>query len=115
MIKTFGRGGPTSIVKRVDHHAQDVADLVGALMNGLLASEVARSDAVHELHLGKGANEANLYLASGAKFAFRGRADAGKPYDRIEILDAPMNGDVVAIVRQPNDVPPAMAVIEQAL
>ena len=115
MIKTFGQGGLVTIVKRVDHHAEDIAMIAWALMNALLASDVARSDEVHELHLGKGANGANLYLKSGAKFAFRGRADPGKPYDRIEILNAPHNGEVIATVRALDDVPAAMTVIEQAL
>jgi len=115
VIQTFGQGGLVTIVKRVDHHAEDIAMIAWALMNALLASEIARSDEVHELHLGKGANGANLYLKSGAKFAFRGRADPGKPYDRIEILDAPHNGEVVATVQALDDVPAAMALIEQAL
>lgn len=115
MIQTFGQGGLVTIVNRVDHHAEDISMIAWALMNALLASEVARSDEVHELHLGKGANGANLYLKSGDKFAFRGRADPGKPYDRIEILNAPHNGDVVATVRALDDVPAAMAVIEKSL
>lgn len=115
VIQTFGQGGLVTIVKRVDHHAEDIAMIAWALMNALLASEVARSNEVHELHLGKGANGANLYLDSGTKFAFRGRADPGRPYDRIEVLDAPHNGKVVATVRTVDDVPGAMAVIEQAL
>jgi hypothetical protein len=115
VIQTFGQGGLVTIVNRVDHHAEDIAMIAWALMNALLASEVARSGDVHELHLGKGANGANLYLKSGAKFAFRGRADPGKSYDRIEILNAPHNGMVVATVRTLDDVPAAMAVVEDAL
>jgi hypothetical protein len=115
VIQAFGQGGLVTIIKRVDHHAEDIAMIAWALMNALLASEVARSNEVHELHLEKGANGANLYLDSGAKFAFRGRADPGGPYDRIEILDAPHNGKGVATVRTLDDVPVVMAVIEQAL
>jgi hypothetical protein len=103
-----------TIVERVDHHAEGIAMIAWAL-NALLASEVARSDEVNELHLGKGANGANLYLNSGAKFAFRGRAAPGEPYDRIEILDAPHNGKVVATVQTLDDVFAAMLMIEQSL
>lgn len=114
MLKVYGQGRPTTIVNRVDHHARTIADLVAALMNGILASEVARDDEVHHLHLGKGANGANLYLASGAKFAFRAAVNDRNAYDRIEVLDAPKNGTVVATVRSPRDVPAAVGVIERA-
>jgi hypothetical protein len=55
MIKTYGQGQATTITDRLDHHAEALLPLAGALMNGLLASEVARDDQVHQLHLGKGA------------------------------------------------------------
>lgn len=115
MIRTYGQGKATSITKRLDHHAETLLPLAGALMNGLLASEVARSEQIHELHLGKGAGGVNLYLASGAKFAFRAGHDASQPYERIEILDAPKEGEVVAVVKEMADVPAAIERIEAAL
>jgi hypothetical protein len=115
MIRTYGQGQATSITKRLDHHAERLVPLAGALMNGLLASEVARDGQVHELHLGKGAGGVNLYLVGGAKFAFRAGLDANQQYERVEILDAPQEGDVVATVREPNDVPAAIGMIEASL
>lgn len=84
-------------------------------MNGLLASDVARDDKVHELHLGKGAGGVNLYLANGAKFAFRPGLDSRQRYERVDVLDAPKHGKVVATVRTPDDVPAAIKRIEAAL
>jgi hypothetical protein len=84
-------------------------------MNGLLASEVARDEQVHELHLGKGAGGVNLHLANGTTFAFRAGLDVNQRYDSVEILDAPKEGVVVASVRTPSDVPAAIATIEAAL
>lgn len=115
MIRTNGQGQATSITKRLDHHAEALLPLAGALMNGLLASEVARDDQVHELHLGKGAGGVNLYLAGGAMFAFRAGFDADQQYERVEIFDAPKEGAVVAVVREPSDVPSAISRIEAAL
>jgi hypothetical protein len=115
MIRTYGQGKATSITKRLDHHAESLLPLAGALMNGLLASQVARDEQVHELHLGKGAGGVNLYLASGAKFAFRAGLDTDQKYERVEILDAPKQGNVVAVVRELGDVPAAISQIEEAL
>jgi hypothetical protein len=115
MIQTYGQGRSTSISRRVDHHARALAPLVSALMNGLLASEIARDDRVHRLHLGKGAAGVNLYLDSGAKFAFRPHVDEYNRYDRIDILDAPKEGTVVTSVRDPGDVAAAVRVIEEGL
>jgi len=115
VIRTYGQGKATSITKRLDHHAEALMPLAGALMNGLLASEVARDEKIHELHLGKGAGGVNLYLASGAKFAFRAGYDADQRYERVEILDAPIEGKVVAVVKEMGDVPSAIGQIEAAL
>jgi hypothetical protein len=115
MIQTYGQGRLTTIVDRLDHHAEKLLPLAGALMNGLLASKVARDDQVHKLHLGKGAGGINLYLHNGAKFAFRAGLDEDDIYDCVEILDAPHNGSIVATVKEPSDVPNAIAVIEKAL
>ena len=84
-------------------------------MNGLLASEVARDDQVHQLHLGKGAGDVNLYLSNGKKFAFRAGLDAEGGYATVEILDAPKEGISVATVSGTDDVPAAIGVIEAAL
>jgi hypothetical protein len=115
MIQTYGQGGPTTISKRLQHHAKSLLPLAGALMNGLLASEVARDDDVHRLHLGKGAGGVNLYLANGAKFAFRAGLDSEDQYESVEILDAPKEGQTLVTVRKPEDVPAAIQVIEEAL
>jgi hypothetical protein len=114
MIKTYGQGGPTGIVAPLTHHAPGVAVIGLALMNGLLASDVARDDEVHRLHLGKGAQNGNLYLASGSKFCFRGRTNGGG-YDRVEVLDAPRQGKVIATVTEPKQVPGVIRTIEAAL
>ncbi len=84
-------------------------------MNGLLASEVARDDEVHQLHLGKGAGDVNLYLCNGRKFAFRAGFDGDGNYATVEILNAPKEGTLVATVSDTDDVPAAIAVIEAAL
>jgi hypothetical protein len=115
MIQTYGEGRPTTIIRRLNHHAKALAPLVSALMNGLLASKVARDDRVHRLHLGKGAGGVNLYLDSGAKFAFRPGVDEQNRYDRINLLDAPKEGTIVATVRNQSDVAAAVRVIEQGL
>jgi hypothetical protein len=100
---------------RLDHHARALAPLASALMNGLLASQVARDDRIHQLHLGKGAGGVNLHLDGGAKFAFRPGLDDDDRYDRVDILDAPKNGAVIATIRDPSDVAAAIQVIERAL
>lgn len=115
VIRTYGQGQPTSITKRLDHHAAALLPLAGALMNGLLASEVARDEQVHELHLGKGAGGVNLHLANGTTFAFRAGLNASQHYDSVQILNAPKEGVVIATVRAPGDVPGAIATIEAAL
>jgi hypothetical protein len=115
VIKTYGKGRATTITDRLEHHAEALLPLASALMNGLLASEVARDGNVHELHLGKGAGGANLYLANGRKFAFRPGFDANGGYAKVEIRDAPKKGTVVAVVAQTEDVPAAIATIEAAL
>jgi hypothetical protein len=115
MIRTYGRGQATTITDRLDHHAEALLPLASALMNGVLASEVARDDAVHELHLGKGAGDVNLYLSSGAKFAFRAGFDAEGKYAYVEVRNAPKEGTTVAVVRKTSDVPAAIEVIEAAL
>jgi hypothetical protein len=115
LIRTYGQGRSTTIVDRLDHHAEKLLPLAGALMNGLLASDVARDEHAHELHLVKGAGGVNLYLSNGAKFAFRPGLDENSSYASVEILDAPQNGSVVATVSAPSDVPNAIAVIEKAL
>jgi hypothetical protein len=115
MIRTYGEGRPTTIVDRLDHHAEALTPLAAALMNGLLASKIARDDRVHQLHLGRGAGGVNLYLDNGAKFAFRAGVDEGGQYERVEILDAPKEGVVIATVRNPEEVPKAITVIEAAL
>lgn len=115
MIQTYGKGRSTTITSRLDHHAKALAPLASALMNGLLASEVARDDRVHQLHLGKGAGGVNLHLEGGAKFAFRPGVDEDNRYDRVDILDAFEGGAIVATVRDPGDVGTAIQVIEQGL
>ena len=55
------------------------------------------------------------YLDSGAKFAFRPGVREYNRYDRVDILDAPKEGTVVASVRDPRDVAAAVRVIEQRL
>lgn len=100
---------------RLDHHAGALLPLAGALMNGLLASEVARDGEIHLLHLGKGAGDVNLYLSGGAKFAFRPGLSAEGGYAKVEILDAPKEGNLVASVSETEDVPGAIEVIEAAL
>ena len=115
MIQTYGQGRFTTIVDRLDHHAEKLLPLAGALMNGLLASKVARDEQVHKLHLGKGAGGINLYLSNGAKFAFRAGLDEDDAYERVEVFDAPHQGAIVATVKAPSDVPHAIAVIENAL
>ena len=56
----------------------------------------------NHLHFGKGANGVTLYLGSGEKFAFRGRQGPDR-YDRVEVLDAPRNGWVLATLDGPED------------
>jgi len=84
-------------------------------MNGLLASEVARDGEVHQLHLGRGAGDVNLYLSNGRKFAFRAGFDEDGNYATVEIRDAPKEGQPVATVSDAGDVPAAISVIETAL
>lgn len=115
LIRTYGQGRSTTIVDRLDHHAERLLPLASALMNGLLASKVARDEQVHDLHLGKGAGGVNLHLKNGAKFAFRAGCDENGDYERVEIFDAPKKGSVVATIRSTADVPKAIAVIEGAL
>jgi hypothetical protein len=115
VIKTYGKGRATTITNRLDHHAAALLPLAGALMNGLLASEVARDEEVHLLHLGKGAGDVNLYLSNGRKFAFRAGFSKDGSYATVEILDAPKEGKVVATVSDTEGVPAAIKVIEAAL
>ena len=116
MLKTYGRARATSIVAPITHHAQGVAVIATGLMNGLLASKVARDDRVHQLHMGSGAQGNNLYLDNGASFAFRAEAGKGGGYDRVVIYGKirPL-GNVVATVTDPKQVPAAIKKIEKAL
>lgn len=103
MIETYGQGTPGDVARRVLHHAQGVRDTTFALLAGLWVHE-AHTDASrrHQLHFGKGANGVTLYLDSGEKFAFRGR-QGPDGYDRVEVLDAPRNGRVLATLDGPED------------
>jgi hypothetical protein len=72
VIHVYGQGTPQHLFDLIDHHAEGVAHLVAPLAIVLL-DVLGRDEHLHEVHIGKGWNSVNLYLANGEKIALRAR------------------------------------------
>jgi hypothetical protein len=104
MIQVYGQGQPRHLFDLLEHHAAGVEDFIAPLALVLL-DVLGRDDAQHKVHLGKGWNSVNLYLASGDTIALRARQTRGR-YDHIRVHRGSMRplGPLEMEIRGPLDI-----------
>jgi hypothetical protein len=91
MIKVEGPN-PTTLWRRMEHHASDLIPLVHSLIDALVFGPLGQDDNVHVIRQHKaGANSFSLTLAGGPTYHFRSH-----DYRTIEVYDSFKHGDQIA-------------------
>ena len=98
MIKVTGPN-PTTLRRRLEHHAQGLIPLAHALVDAILFGALGQDDAVHVLRQHKaGANSFSLTTADGTSYHFR-----SDDYEVIFVKDAFKHGEPITTIRTPEE------------